>query len=104
MPSTKPTGSRTLESGERESFTRDGYLILKGFFPEEQIISVARETESLLDRTDLIAFENLRCWFQLHCDTDEWLFDSFEPVTDISQACARLATDMRLLALMSSLY
>jgi ectoine hydroxylase-related dioxygenase (phytanoyl-CoA dioxygenase family) len=104
MHSTQSTVDRSLEPGERERFEKDGYLVLRDFFQPEEILAAAEETAALLDRSDLIAIENLRCWFQLHCDTDEWLFDSFEPIIDISPACARLAADARIESLLSSLY
>lgn len=104
MLNSESTNVRTLTTAERQQYENEGYLIVRSFFPAEEIIAAGRETEPLLERTDLIAFENLRCWFQLHCDTDEWLLDSFEPVIDISPVCARLAADPRLLAMLASLY
>jgi hypothetical protein len=104
MSNAEATVARPLTPAERRQYESEGYLILRSFLPAEEIGAAAGETETLLGRSDLIAFENLRCWFQLHCDTDEWLLDSFEPVIDISPACARLAADRRLLGMLASLY
>jgi hypothetical protein len=95
---------RSLTVAQRQHYENEGFLVLKHFFPPEEILAAGRETEALLAQTDLIAFQNLRCWFQLHCDTDEWLLDSFEPVIDISPVCARFAADPRVLSLLASLY
>jgi hypothetical protein len=104
MPNIQSSVGPALSAEDRQRFENDGYLVLHEFFPIQEIESAAHEIEPLLERDDLIAFENFRCWFQLHCDTDEWLLDSFEPVIDISPICARLAMDGRLLEMLSSLY
>jgi hypothetical protein len=70
----------------------------------EEVAALAVQTNPLLGRTDLILLENVRCWWQLHCDTDELLFESFEPVIDLSPACAHFSADQRLLEMLRSLF
>jgi hypothetical protein len=96
--------ARTLTLEERRRYEREGYLILRDFFPAGEISALGMQTGPLLGRTDLIVLENVRCWWQLHCDTDELLFESFEPVIDLSPVCARLAVDWRLRAMLRSLF
>lgn len=96
--------SRDTLDERRASYEREGYLVLRGVFSRDEIAALSREADELLDRTDLISRQNLRCRFQPHVETGEPLFEVFDPVADISPACARFAADRRIVDVVESLY
>ena len=82
----------------------DGYLLIPGFFDPGRIEAAYQESQALLGRTELIHQENLRCRWQTDVRDGSCTFECFDPVADISPACAALAIDARLLAAVGSLY
>jgi hypothetical protein len=83
----------------------DGFIILKRFFAPREITWTAREADELLDRhRELIDTRNLRCRFLPNVVTGACEFECFDPVTDLSLACHRLALDSRLLSVLRDLY
>jgi hypothetical protein len=98
--------SRTaaLTQTQRERYEKDGYLIVPGVFSQAEMAAAATEAEALLRRTDLIATDNIRCRWQPHFETEECLFETFDPVVDIGPVCARLAGDRHILDLVAAIY
>lgn len=88
---------RPLTPRERETYLRDGYLILRGLFSADRIADAARETEALLSREDLKSKQNIRARWQYHCETSEQVFELFDPIIDIAPRCRALAEDPALL-------
>lgn len=72
----------------------DGYLVLKGMFPD--VSAALGEAEALAERIDLLDERNLRCRWQTHVETGHTLLDALDPVIDISPAIHAMAKDSRL--------
>lgn len=87
-----------------EQYHADGFLVLRGVFNGEEIAALAAECETLLARRELIDVQNLRCRWQNHAETDECLFDCFDPVIDIGPVCRYFAYDERILAPLRAIY
>jgi hypothetical protein len=94
----------SLSAEQRLQYDRDGYTIIRGLFSTADMMPLAREAETLLNRHDLIGTDNLRCRWQPNVETGECRFECFDPVIDISRECHRLAHDPRLLGVLASLY
>lgn len=93
-----------LSADERACYHEQGYLVLRDFFPPALMAEAADDAETLLQRHDLIAVENLRCRWQTNVHTGTCTFETFDPVIDLSPLCARIAHDARLLAVLAELY
>jgi hypothetical protein len=93
-----------LSTGQLESYRDEGYLVARGVFAPEEMAQLGAEAGKLLERTDLIDKHNLRCRFQSHYDTDDCLFETFDPVIDISPVCGKFAHDDRILSRLADLY
>jgi ectoine hydroxylase-related dioxygenase (phytanoyl-CoA dioxygenase family) len=93
-----------LTSAQRGAYQEQGFLVVRGLFSLAEMALVAIEAERLLERTDLKDTNNLRCRWQNHVDTGECLFETFDPVIDLSPLCGQLARDPRLLGLVAELY
>jgi ectoine hydroxylase-related dioxygenase (phytanoyl-CoA dioxygenase family) len=93
-----------LTPDQTRQYDRDGYLILRGLFAPDRLAAAAAEADGLLRRTELIHTDNLRCRWSTHAQSGECIFETFDPVADLSPACGQLATDPRLLAALSALY
>lgn len=89
---------------DREAYRTRGYAVVRGLFSPAEMAVVSMDAERLLDRTDLKHTNNIRCRWQNHVDTGECLFETFDPVTDLSPVCNRLARDPRLVGLLADLY
>lgn len=88
----------------RTAFEQDGYVVCRGVFALEEIVSLAEAANRLLTRRDLIHQSNLRCRWQNHHVTGECRFDCFDPVIDLDAVVERIARDARLTSLVSELY
>jgi hypothetical protein len=95
---------RASEGELRLGYERDGYVILRGFFGREQIGPAQAEADGLLRRTELMHTDNLRCRWTTNAESGECIFETFDPVADLSPACGRIAIDARLLATVGALY
>lgn len=91
-------------SDTRTRYERDGFVIARGVFDAGRVADLAADAERLLQRTDLIDANNIRCRWQNDAVTGECRFDCFDPVIDLSEACAGVARDPALLALVADAY
>ena len=94
----------TITEQQIRSYHERGFLVLRGVFAPAEMALVSMEAERLLQRDDLIDTRNLRCRWQPGCDAGECLFETFDPVTDLSPLLASLARDPRLLSALGALY
>jgi hypothetical protein len=93
-----------LRASQVRQYHDEGFLVVRGLLPLEDVREAAAEAEGLLGRTDLLATDNLRCRWQPHAETGECLFETFDPVIDIGPACGRLAGNPAILDLLGALY
>ncbi len=93
-----------LNAESQQQYHRDGYVIVRGMFPNEEVAALAAEAERLFRRKDLIDSDNIRCRWQNHVETGECRFDCFDPVIDLSPLYEKLARDSRILSAVSALY
>lgn len=82
----------------------DGFLVLRELFSGDEIAAVADEAEQLLQRTDLIDSDNLRCRFQPNESGGPCLFETFDPVIDIGPRCAAISADRRIYDVLEQIY
>jgi ectoine hydroxylase-related dioxygenase (phytanoyl-CoA dioxygenase family) len=93
-----------LSDEQCRQYADDGFLIVRNFFSDAQIAAAATEADNLLRRTELIHTDNLRCRWTTDAKNGACVFETFDPVADLSPVCGKLATDARLLAAASALY
>ena len=100
-----PNSTATKIQVERtEAYAEQGYLISRALFTADEIAALASEAQTLLERTELIHLDNLRCRWQTDQTTGECHFDCFDPVTDIGPVAKYIAHHARLLALLREVY
>src|SRR5262245_10050487 len=108
MPNTEPTmatlNDTRLTPEQIANYRRDGFLIVRDVFTTEETAELDVEAHRLLQLTDLIDSDNIRCRWQNSVTTGECRFDCFDPVIDISPVCASVARDPRMIELVSTLY
>lgn len=93
-----------LSPSHYREYNSNGFLVLRKVFLPEEIEAVAAEADRLLTLTELIQTDNLRCRWQPNCDTGDCLFETFDPVIDLSPRLAEMARDPRLLSAIGGLY
>lgn len=86
------------------AYHRDGFHVVRGVFPPEEIAELTAEAERVFAREDLKDSDNIRCRWSNHYETGECRFDCFDPVIDLSPLCGRIAHDPRILEIVSELY
>lgn len=99
-----PHSYSTGSTFDRDSYRECGYAIARGLFSPLEMVAVSMEAERLLGRTELKNANNIRCRWQNHVETGECLFETFDPVIDLSPICGQLARDPRLIGLLSEIY
>lgn len=102
-----PASASTSVSGTADVRTRyeqDGFLVARGVFGPERVAALAAAADRLLRLTELIHANNMRCRWQNDAVTGECRFDCFDPVIDLSPACADVARDPALLGLIGEAY
>jgi hypothetical protein len=105
MKSAAPIKPGTLSTVQCRHYEDQGYLILRRLFSAAEMAAVAAEADRLLlDHRDLMASDNIRCRWQNHVETGACLFETFDPVIDLSPVCERVARDPRLLGALAALY
>jgi hypothetical protein len=104
MPTVATRLTAGLTEKQLQEYDRDGFLVVRGLFSTEEILAIAVEADRLLQRSDLIHTDNIRCRWQSHVETDACLFETFDPVIDLAPGCAALARDERLLGLVAAIY
>ena len=93
-----------LKPAQSRQYREDGFLVVRGLFSPAEMAVASMEAERLLGRDDLKDTNNIRCRWQNHVGTGECLFETFDPVADISPLLGQLARDPRLVGLLSALY
>src|SRR5262245_11018221 len=101
---TSPPLPSSLTDTQKKRYHHDGFTIVRSVFTREEINQLETEAQHLLERTDLIDSDNIRCRWQNCVATGAGRFDCFDPVIDLSPACARVARDPRLIGIVSALY
>ena len=104
MSSASSTLTSALSAEQLRHYTEQGYLVLRQRFTASEVAELADEADGLLRRQDLIRKTNLRCRYRPHFSTGELLFETFDPVLDLSPACARMAADPRILDVLEAIY
>lgn len=100
-----PAPAKPAISDEIVAHYRDhGWAIARNFFSTDQIARVGDSAEALLRRTDLMHTDNIRCRWSTDVNNGACVFETFDPVADLSPECGELALDQRLLAAVSALY
>ncbi len=87
-----------------EKYHCDGYAIYRSVFSADEIAALADEADKLLQRTELIDTQNIRCRWQDHRESGECMFDCFDPVIDIAPVCGYFAMHEKMLEILASLY
>jgi ectoine hydroxylase-related dioxygenase (phytanoyl-CoA dioxygenase family) len=95
---TRRSAAETFAESQSADYSRDGFLIVRGVFRPEEVAALASEAQTLAERNELVDTNNIRCRWQDHCDSDECLFDCFDPVIDIGPVARAVANDERILA------
>lgn len=85
-------------------YNADGFLVRRGVFGCDEVAALQSEARRLMQRTDLMDNDNIRCRWQNHAETGECRFDCFDPVIDLSPLCERIARDGRILKTLEALY
>jgi 2-aminoethylphosphonate dioxygenase len=98
------TATATIDAAQVAQYQADGFLVVRQLFAPDRIAELAGEAERLRARLDLIDPNNIRCRWQDHVTTGECRFDCFDPVIDLSAACAQAARDPKLLEIVSGVY
>ena len=95
---------RTLTEKELRQWKREGFLIVRNLFRREEMEALSEEAWKLTFQHDLIDKRNLRCRFQQTHDGTKCLWETFDPVIDMSQLLEECAYGARLLDVLHDLY
>ncbi len=103
-PSNESGSAAAITDADAETFHRDGFAIFRRVFSSEEILQLEREAASLLERSELIDTQNIRCRWQDHASSGECIFDCFDPVIDIGPVCGYFAAHHGLLSILEQVY
>lgn len=94
-----------LSESEIAAYRSEGYLILRKVFAPEEIAALADDVDRVRsERSDLIDANNMRVRFKPHRETNEPLFEVFDPIGDLSPTARSIARDSRILDALHDLY
>lgn len=97
-PNMQPLAPRDLDQ-----YREKGFLVVRNVFRPDEVLDVARETEGLLSRADLMDQKNLRVRWQVHVETMDPVFELYDPIVDIAPHCHAWAHDPRVLGAVGKL-
>ncbi|MFM7058046.1 MAG: phytanoyl-CoA dioxygenase family protein [Planctomycetota bacterium] len=93
-----------LSAEQLQAWSSDGFLILRRVFSEAEMAQLQAECDRLLCQSpSLISPQNLRCRFMPHHQTEEPLFEVFDPVLDLSALLREVCFDSRILDVVASI-
>jgi len=82
----------------------EGFVIVRGLFNSLEMEALRMESDTLLERAELMDTQNIRCRWQDHIETGECMFDCFDPVIDIGPVCRFFAHHEALMKLLALIY
>ncbi len=90
---------------KRDDYEREGFIVVRRVFTPREIAETLEDAERVeREFSHLKDTKNRRCRWQDNAFTGECQFDAFDPIIDLSPACASLARDPRMLDLIGELY
>ena len=98
------TESTALSPDAVAAWKCDGFVIVRNVFSPDIMSSLSEEAWQLTQRRDLIHKHNLRCRFRETHDKTDCLWETFDPVIDLSPLCAQVTAGSQLLSILHSLY
>lgn len=98
------TATQAIQSLHIDAYHETGYLIARELFDPRDIEKLDMAATQLLERTDLIDSNNLRCRFQPSENGGPCLFETFDPVIDLSPPVAAIASDRRIYEILERIY
>lgn len=88
-----------------EFYHREGYLILRGVFSAAEIDGLSADVDRVCrERQDLIDPHNMRVRFKPHHETNETIFEVFDPIADLSPVAKAMTADRRILDVLHAIY
>jgi len=84
----------TLTRDQVETYRRDGYLVVRAAFDDDEVADIVRESQRLFEDREMVDEANLRAYTRASV-TGETVVDRFDPVRDISPLFAQLTDDPR---------
>lgn len=88
---------------EKDEYQKNGFLVLRQFFPSAILSAISEESAQMLERKDIIFPENIRCRWQNHIENGAPILDAVDPVLDLCPSVSSLAFDSRLLEILKYL-
>src|SRR5688572_12658040 len=89
---------------DARQYEQDGFVIARGLFQPNEVAVLDAEAMRLMQRTDLMDTNNIRCRWQDDVVTGECRFDCFDPVIDLSHVCDMIAHHPKLLDALAAIY
>ncbi len=100
-----PLAKFALNTSQLSDFKRDGVLKLANVFDIQEVGALAAESDRVLqDSKHLLNQNNLRTRFAQHHQTQEKVFETFDPFVDLSELARQVASDARILEPLQSIY
>jgi hypothetical protein len=94
-----------LTFSQLDEYRERGFVVVRRAFTAREMAALSEEADRLLhERRDLIDPLNLRCRYMPHAETQEPLFEVFDPVNDISPLCTLFTADERITERVACLY
>ncbi len=100
-----PQTHLALSTSQLSDFERDGILKLTNVFDVHEIEALAAECDRVLnDSQHLLNPNNLRIRFTPHHQTQEPVFEKFDPFADLSTLARHMTVDARIMKPLQSIY
>ncbi len=105
MTSILETPLRMLSAEDLAFYRDEGYLIVREVFSADAMRRLADDVERVRrEHADLIDANNMRVRFKPHHESNEPLFEVFDPISDLSPVAREIARDRRILDRLHDLY
>ncbi len=101
---TKSVANRLTE--EQVAFYRnEGFLVVRSVFSAAEVTLLGDDaTRVSKSRREIIHADNLRVRFKNHIETNEPVFEVFDPISDLSSVAKAMTVDPRILDRLDSIY
>jgi ectoine hydroxylase-related dioxygenase (phytanoyl-CoA dioxygenase family) len=104
-PAQAATTPGALSDAQAAFYKQEGYLLLRGLFRADEIRRLSMDVDRVCrERTDLIDANNMRVRLKPHHETNESVFEVFDPISDLSPVARAITQDRRILDRLHDLY
>ena len=94
-----------LSDEQVKFYRKEGYLVVRSLFSSAEVAALGDDVKRLSqEQLEIIHVNNLRIRFKSHNESNEPIFEVFDPISDLSSVAQAITADHRIIDRLHSIY